>query len=275
VGGATHAAGDLEHTTAALRRAGCVAAREEAVELIAAAKGDQDALRRLVARRSAGEPLAWLVGSARFCGLRVPVCPGVYVPRPQSEALALEAIARLPLRGLAVDLCTGSGAVALAVGHARPEARVLATEIDPAAAACARGNGVDVYVGDLTAPLPDELRGQVDVVTAVVPYVPTGEFRLLPRDVVAYEPRRALDGGADGAVLLRRAVVESARLLRPGGSLLLELGDREADLLEPLLAENGYRDVLRLYDEEDDLRGLSCRRRTGVRARRAGRTAPA
>ena len=141
--GATQAAGDLEWTTAALRRAGCVAAREEAVELLAAARGDERALRELVARRSAGEPLAWLVGSARFCGRRVSVCPGVYVPRPQSEALAREAIERLPRRGLAVDLCTGCGAIAVALGRARPEARVLATEIDPAAAACARGNGVE------------------------------------------------------------------------------------------------------------------------------------
>ena len=98
------------------------------------------------------------------------------------------------------------------------------------------------------------------MVTAVVPYVPSDELRLLPRDVVAYEPRRALDGGADGTDLLARAVAESAPLLRPGGSLLLELGGREADLLEPLLAENGYRDVRRLYDEEGDPRGLACRR---------------
>jgi release factor glutamine methyltransferase len=251
--------GDLEWTTAALRRAGCVAAADEAVELLAAADRDQRALRELVARRSAGEPLAWLVGSARFCGRRVPVCPGVYVPRPQSEALVREAIARLPRRGLAVDLCTGSGAVAMALGWAGLEARVLATEIEPQAAACARRNGVDVYVGDMTAPLPEEIRGQVDVVTAVVPYVPTAELRLLPRDVVAYEPRGALDGGSDGTDLLRRAIVESAGLLRPGGWLLLELGGSEAAPLEPLLAQNGYRDVRRLYDEEDDLRGIACR----------------
>jgi release factor glutamine methyltransferase len=260
VDGETPAAGDLERTTAALQRAGCVAARDETVELLAEAKGDPRVLRELVARRSAGEPLAWLVGSARFCGRRVLVCPGVYVPRPQTEALASEAIERLPRRGLAVDLCTGSGALAVAVGRARPEARVLATEIDPAAAACARDNRIEVHVGDMTGPLPDGVWGQVDVVTAVVPYVPTDELRLLPRDVVAYEPRGALDGGADGMDLLWRAVVESADLLRPGGSLLMELGGREADLLEPLLAEHGYRDVRRLFDEERDLRGLACRR---------------
>jgi release factor glutamine methyltransferase len=113
----------------------------------------------------------------------------------------------------------------------------------------------------MTAPLPEEIRGQVDVATAVVPYVPTAELRLLPRDVVAYEPRGALDGGADGTCLLARAVAESAGLLRPGGSLLLELGGREARLLEPILAQDGYEDVQLLYDHEEDLRGLVCRRR--------------
>jgi release factor glutamine methyltransferase len=259
--GATPTSGELAWTTAELRRAGCVAARDEAVELLAAAaKGDGRALRELVARRSAGEPLAWLVGSARFCGRRVRVCPGVYVPRPQTEALVREAIARLPRRGLAVDLCTGSGAVALAVARARPRARMLATEIDERAAACARGNGVAVYVGDVAAGLPGGIRGRVDLVTAVAPYVPTDELRLLPRDVIAYEPRRALDGGADGADVLRRVVVEAAGLLRPGGSLLLELGGREAGLLAPLLAENGYGETCLLRDAEGDPRGLACRR---------------
>jgi release factor glutamine methyltransferase len=257
---ATDTKDDLLRVAAALQKAGCIAAREEAVELLAAARSERLALRELVARRCAGEPLAWLVGAARFCGERVSVRPGVYVPRPQSEALAHKALSRLPKRGLAVDLCTGSGAIAVVLARARPEGRVLATEIDPLAAACARGNGVAVFLGDMAAPLPEEIRGQVDVVTAVVPYVPSDELPLLARDVVAYEPRRALDGGVDGSDLLKRAVLESVSLLRPGGSLLLELGGREADLLAPLLAENGYWDVRRLRDEEDDLRGLVCRR---------------
>ena len=188
------------------------------------------------------------------------VRPGVYVPRPQSEPLAGEALARLPRRGLAVDLCTGSGAIAVVLSRGRPGARVLATEVDPLAAACARDNGVEVFVGDMAAAVPDDVRGRVDVVTAVVPYVPSDELRLLPRDVVRYEPQRALDGGADGADLLRRAILESVGLLRSGGSLLLELGGSEADLLAALLAESGYRDVRRLVDEEGDLRGLVARR---------------
>ena len=256
----TDAGGALRRTMAALQKAGCVAARDEAVELLAAARGDRGALRELVARRCTGEPLAWLVGWTRFCGERVLVRPGVYVPRPQSEQLAAEALARLPRRGLAVDLCTGSGAIAVVLARGRPDARVLATEIDPLAAACARDNGVEVFVGDMAAALPDAVRGRVDVVTAVVPYVPSDELRLLPRDVVTYEPKRALDGGVNGTDLLRRVILESVGLLRSGGSLLLELGGSEADQLAPLLAERGYGDVHRLVDDEGDLRGLVCRR---------------
>ena len=230
------------------------------MELLRAADGDRLVLDELVARRSAGEPLAWLVGDTVFCGVTILACPGVYVPRAQTEQLVREALARLPRRGLAVDLCTGSGAVAAVLARARPEARVLATEIDARAVECARRNGVTVYAGDMTEALPRQIRGQVDVVVAVVPYVPTDELRLLARDVVAYEPRRALDGGADGADLLRRAVVEAAGLLRRGGSLLLELGGDEADLLGPLLARSGYYDARPLFDEEGDIRGLACRR---------------
>lgn len=126
----------------------------------------------------------------------------------------------------------------------------------------------------MAASLPAGLRGRVDVVTAVVPYVPTSELRLLARDVVAYEPRGALDGGAAGTVFLVRAVLEATPLLRPGGSLLLELGGDEADVLKPVLAENGYREVELLVDEEGDPRALVCRRwaparRLGVGRRRA------
>ena len=246
-----------------------MAAEEEADELLDASGGSPDRLEALVARRCAGEPLAWLVGSVTFCGETVLVRPGVYVPRWQSEPLALEAATRLPRHGLAVDLCTGAGAIAVVLSRRRPEARVVATEIDPVAVACARANGIEVYQGDMSGPLPADLvgravqgeaTGQVDVVTAVPPYVPSGELHLLPRDVLAHEPRAALDGGADGTLLLQQAAVEGALLLRPGGSLLLELGGDEAELLGPVLSDAGYSDVEVLLDEDGDTRGVVCRR---------------
>jgi release factor glutamine methyltransferase len=251
---------DLDRTTDALRLAGCVAAEEEAVELLEAAGNDTTLLESLVTRRCSGEPLAWLTGSVRFCGERVLVHGGVFVPRWQSEPLALAALDRLPGAGVAVELCCGAAAIATVLRHHRPRARVLGCDIDPLAVTNARANGIEAFLGDLTAPLPSSLSGRVDVVVAVVPYVPTGELVHLPRDVLEHEPLRSLDGGVDGLELLRRAALETVGLLRPGGSLLLELGGDEAALLEPLLADNGYRDFEVMCDEDGDTRAVCCRR---------------
>jgi release factor glutamine methyltransferase len=173
--------------------------------------------------------------------------------------MATEAVARLPERGIAVDLCTGAGAIAVVLARRRPGAMVVATEIDPVAVACARANGVEVFEGELAAPLPTALRGEVDVVTAVVPYVPTGELHLLPRDVLAHEARQALDGGHDGTELLVRAATEAADLLRPGGSLLFELGGDQAELLEPTLVALDFDDLERMADDDGDLRAIVAR----------------
>jgi release factor glutamine methyltransferase len=188
------------------------------------------------------------------------VHPGVYVPRWQSEPMALEAVVRLPENGVAVDLCTGSGAIAVVLSRRRPGARVLATETDGVALRCARANGVDVHDADLAQGLPGWLVGQVDVLTAVVPYVPTADLVHLPRDVLDYEPRRALDGGLTGTDFLGEVIRQSTPLLRAGGSLLLEVGGDQAELLGPLLDECGFSEVELGYDEDGDLRALYCRR---------------
>jgi release factor glutamine methyltransferase len=244
-----------------LRRAGCIAAEEELSELEAAADGDGDVLRWYVARRCGGEPLAWIVGSVRFCGERVAVYAGVYVPRWQTEQLVGIAVDNLPPTGLAVDLCTGAGAVSVVLARRRPLARVLATEIDPIALQCARANGVDVRQGDLADCLPASIEGRVDLVIAVAPYVPTTALRLLPRDVVAHEPLRALDGGPDGTVVLRRVVDVARRLLHPGGILCLEMAADQPRLLEPVLDAAGFDPGSVLLDEDGDVRGLVSRRR--------------
>jgi release factor glutamine methyltransferase len=248
------APGDLVSLTATLARAGFVAADEEAAELLACAGGDAPLLAALLARRLTGEPLAWITGAQEFCGRSIRVDPGVYVPRWQSELLADRALARLPAGGTAIDLCTGAGAIA-AVLAARP-AHVVATDVDERAVACARANGVDAHAGDLYAPVPDGLAGSVDVVTGVVPYVPTGELGLLQRDTFTFETALAYDGGPDGCAVLRRAVRESPRWLRPGGALLLELGGDQASLLAGDLASAGFGDVGVLRDEDGDVRGV-------------------
>lgn len=239
-----------------LAAAGCVSASEEADELIAAASGDPATLEDIVTRRTNGEPVAWLTGGVTFCGLRLRVDPGVYVPRWQTEPLARRAASLLPPTGVGVDLCTGAGAIAAVMAAARPEARVLATDVDAVAVACARRNGLEVLEGSLDDPLPPAFEGRVDVLTAVVPYVPADAIRLLPRDVQASEPRRALDGGPDGTDLLVEVGRRSPRWLRSGGRLLLELGGEQAEAIGGLLHGLGFGDVEVMADEDGDPRAI-------------------
>lgn len=239
-----------------LAAAGCVAAEEEAGELLAAAAGDPGLLARLVDRRLGGEPLAWVTGEVTFLGRRIGVDRGVYVPRWQTQALALRAVALLPDRGTAVDLCTGSGAIAAVLADARPGALVVASDIDPRACACAAGNNVDVYQGHLADPLPPHVRGRADVVVAVAPYVPTGAIQYLPRDARGHEPVLALDGGPEGIDLLEEVVDAAAGLLRPAAALLLELGAGQDVLLRPALRRAGFGVPTRHLDEDGDLRAI-------------------
>jgi release factor glutamine methyltransferase len=247
---------DLQELTALLARAGFVAAGEEAPELLARAAGDADLLDSLVRRRLTGEPLAWVTGSVRFCGIEIQVDPGVYVPRWQSEPLVCRALARLPNNGTAIDLCTGTGAAAKTLMLGRPGAKVVASDIDPRAAACATANGVEVYLGDLFAPLPATLQERADVVVGIVPYVPTSELALLQRDTFTFESRLSYDGGRDGTDLLRRILRDGRRFLRHGGALLIELGGEQADVLADDLAQLRYTDVEVLLDEAGDVRGI-------------------
>jgi release factor glutamine methyltransferase len=249
-----------DELAALLARAGFIAAHAEAGVLLTRAAGDAALLDALVARRLTGEPLAWITGRVTFCDIEVLVAPGVYVPRPQSEPLARRAAARLPAEGTAIDLCTGAGAIAGTLQSAHPAARVVASDVDERAVACAAGNGVEAYRGDLFAPLPPGLAGDVDVVVGVVPYVPTPELSLLQRDTFAFETPLSYDGGPDGAALLRRVVAESPRFLRPGGALLLELGGRQADTLAGDLARLGYVEVTVLVDGDGDVRGVEALR---------------
>jgi release factor glutamine methyltransferase len=162
----------------------------------------------------------------------------------------------LPVTGTAIDLCTGSGAIAKTVMANRPGARVVASDVDERAVACAAANGVEVYRGDLFDPLPRALVGRVDVVVGVVPYVPTPVLPLLPRDTLAFESPLSYDGGPDGTEILRRVLTDSPRFLRRGGALLLELGGEQADALGDDLARLGYVDVTVLVDEDGDVRGI-------------------
>jgi len=242
--------------------AGCVAAEEEAAELVAGA-ADELTLEAWLRRREQGEPLAWITGWVDFCGRTLHVAPGVYVPRSQSEELARRGAALLPDNGRALDLCTGAGAIAAHLIAQVPTAAVVGVDVDVRAAACARRNAVPSVVGDLAEPVHGQ--EEFDVVTAVAPYVPTGELRLLPADVQRYEPRAALDGGTDGLDLVRRVIAAAGRVLRPGGWLLLEVGGDQDEALVPTLAAAGFDVATPWSDEDGDLRGIASQA-TGWRA---------
>ena len=182
-----------------LRAAGCVFAEEEAALLLDAA-GSPAQLASMTARRVAGEPLEYVVGWAAFCGLRMVVEPGVFVPRHRTELLVDEAARLLDgaVRPVVLDLCCGSGALGAALA-ARREVEVYAADVDPAAVRCARVNvatvGGVVVEGDLFDPLPPALRGHVEVLMANVPYVPTDAIALMPPEARDHETRATLDGG--------------------------------------------------------------------------------
>ncbi len=247
----------LDAATRRLAAAGCVAAGEEAAELVGAAPSPPT-VEAWLRRREQGEPLAWITGRTRFCGHVLHISPGVYVPRPQSEELARRAVDLLPPGGRALDLCTGIGAVAAHLRRSVPTARVVGTDIEPRAAACARRNDVPAVVADLADALAD---GYADLVTAVAPYVPTAGLDLLPSDVRAHEPLRALDGGADGLDVVRRVLSAAGRLLRPRGWLLVEVGGTQDHELAAALGPAGFAWWESWHDDDGDLRGLAARRR--------------
>lgn len=235
---------------------GFVAADDEAADLVDFSGGDTPVLRQLVERRLTGEPFAWITGCTTFCDQRMNVQSGVYVPRWQTEPLVRRALARLPRDGTAVDVCTGSGAVAMVLGRVRPDARVVATDVDPVAVACARSNGVTAYVGDLFDTLPSEIAGMVDLVVGVVPYVPTWALGLLQRDTFAFETSLPYHGGVDGMDLLRRVAADARAFLRGGAVIILELGADQAGPMGLELVSLGYEAVKVLFDDEGDCNGI-------------------
>jgi release factor glutamine methyltransferase len=195
---------------------------------------------RALCQRCHGVPLQYLTGEQQFFDLVLGVAPGVFVPRPETELLVERALEVIPeAGGVVADVGTGTGAIALAVKRFRPDARVLATDVSEEAIAVARANasrhGLDVEIlqGDLLSPLPDELLGEVDVVVSNPPYVTEEEYASLPEEVRA-EPFEALVGGID---VHRRLATEGGDWLRPGGWLVMEIGESQSQEVEALLGD--------------------------------------
>ena len=252
----------LRELVGRLRAAGCVFAEDEAALLCAEAAGARE-LEDMTARRVLGEPLELVVGWAGFRGLRIAVEPGVFVPRRRTEFLAEQAAGLLAPGDAVVDLCCGAGAVGASLierfrdGGDRIE--LHAADIEAVAVRCARRNlagpitqgSAYVYQGDLDAPLPSRLAGRVAVLTANVPYVPSGEIPLLPSEAREYEPLTALDGGADGLDVLRRVAAAAPRWLRPDGSVLIEISERQQQAAEAAFRSAGLATRLVVSDVYD------------------------
>ncbi len=247
-----------------LRAAGCVFAEDEARLLLSDFPSPAD-LAEAVQHRMSGAPLEHILGWARFCGLRIAVDPGVFVPRLRTELLVREAVAALrlsPVPGassqaydaglpaVVVDLCCGSGAVGVAIAAAMASVgggtpvRLHAADIDPVATLCAAKNvagvGGQVHRGDLFDALPDAIRGRIRVLAVNAPYVPTASLCTMPVEARDYEARIALDGGADGLDFHRRVAAEAPSWLESGGWLLIETSEVQAVRTAAMLAAAGF-----------------------------------
>ncbi|MEC3912991.1 peptide chain release factor N(5)-glutamine methyltransferase [Nocardia sp. CDC160] len=222
--------------------------------------------RKLVARRAERFPLQHLTGTAAMGEIDLAVGPGVFIPRPETELLFAWALAQLEQVGhehqpVVVDLCTGSGALALAIAHARPDVQVHAVELDAEALAWARRNAlqladegdtpIDLHAGDVTDPtILEHLDGTVDVVVSNPPYIP--EDAELDPEVIDHDPHRALFGGPDGLSVIRPMVGTIARLLRENGSAAVEHDDTNGSGVAALFAAHGgFTDIV----EHPDLAG--------------------
>lgn len=242
-----------------LRAAGCVFAEEEAV-LLTGVAGSAAELDAMIERRAAGLPLEHILGWADFCGLRIGVATGVFVPRRRTEFLVRQA--ELLIRGTTrdggtsgggrrtdgttpavVDLCCGSGAVGAALLARVGGIELHASDLDPAAVLCARGNiepsGGSVHEGDLFEPLPARLRGRITVLVANAPYVPTAAIGTMPPEARLHEPRMSLDGGADGLDIQRRVIAAAPAWLAQGGHVLVETSRGQARRTIGLMREAG------------------------------------
>jgi release factor glutamine methyltransferase len=280
---ALRAAGDR------LAEAGLATARQDAEVLLARALGTtrlglytsgqapvagpgSAVFETLVARRARHEPLQYLLGEVEFFGLVLALGPGVFIPRPETEALVERALALGPPdEATVLDLCTGSGAVACALGARRPGWTVWAVERAGQAADCARANvrrlglegRVRVREGDLFGSLRDSVpAGAADLVVANPPYLATPILPALPIEVRDWEPREALDGGPDGLAVIRRLLAQAPEWLRPGGGLLVEIGEEQGPAARAVIEADGrYAEALVHRDFRGCERVLEARRR--------------
>ena len=219
------------------------------------------ATRRLVKRRASREPLQYILGTQEFCGLEFHVNPAVLIPRPETELLVEYVAQRISAgrKSTIVDVCTGSGCIAVAIAHLRPCARVIATDLSSLSIDVARQNAtrhgvgecITWLAGDLLRPLAEqELEGRIDVIVSNPPYIAEVDWATLQPEVRLFEPRGALVAGPLGTELHERLLQESGRYLSPGGVLLMEIGVGQARAMRRIVEQTpGYRFHRLVYDE--------------------------
>jgi release factor glutamine methyltransferase len=219
------------------------------------------ATRGLIARRVGREPLQYILGTQEFCGLEFEVSPAVLIPRPETELLVEYVTQRISTARQAtiVDVCTGSGCIAVAIARLRPHARVLAIDLSSSALHVARRNAIRHGVGeritwvegDLLGPLVEQgVEGLVDVIASNPPYIAEAEWATLQPEVKLFEPRGALVAGPQGTELHERLLQEAARYLAPGGVVLLEIGAGQARGLRRIVEQlPGYKFHRLVYDK--------------------------
>jgi len=222
----------------------------------ALADAETNTFRDLVKRRSQREPLQHIIGSTSFCGFEIAVNRHVLVPRPETELLAEAGWSFLstinPQPSTALDFGTGSGCIAIALAAKSPTAKITALDVSPEALEVARQNAVQNHVvdriefiqGDGFKSLPGA--PQFDLIISNPPYIPTAEIETLDPEVRDYDPRSALDGGADGLDFYRRFAAEARDFLNPAGKIMLEFGDGQADAIREIFeAQNWIVEAIR------------------------------
>lgn len=211
---------------------------EEEAALLEEAATTAEHLEEMVTQRVKGLPLEHVVGWAEFCGQRIIIEKGVFVPRHRTELLVDLATELKP--AVAVDMCCGSGAIGAVLQKRLPEATIYAADIDPVAVTCARKNLTTVFEGDLFDALPTHLKHSIDTVIANVPYVPTDDIQFMPPEARDFEANVALNGGPDGLDILRRVARQAAQWLKPGGHLMSETSTRQAPEATRALSDAGF-----------------------------------
>ncbi|WP_050476376.1 peptide chain release factor N(5)-glutamine methyltransferase [Herbaspirillum rhizosphaerae] len=214
--------------------------------LLTAAEATQ--LSALLRRRLQGEPIAYLVGEREFFGLAMQVTPDVLIPRPDTELLVELALERLPLQGKALDMGTGSGAIAVAIAHTRPDVAMTALDVSEAALKVAASNAqrhgakVDFLRSDWYAALGEVAAPYLDLIVSNPPYIVAGDAHLSQGDL-RFEPIAALTDHADGLSALRIIIDGAAAYLKPDGWLLMEHGYDQSEAVRKLLAQRGFAEV--------------------------------